>query len=277
MNRDVSALQFRLGRPEDVDDLVRVHQRAFPGYALALAGPRVLKMFYTHVLNDPDVIVSVVEHVETGRAVGCTLGTSDSRSFWSKFYGRYRLQVGLELAWRVWVTPAMWPEVLRRLVGAIKGRIGVGVKAKYSDEDRQKWPPDRPEKIETRLLSVGIDPDMQGKGLSKPLWMHWFQQLHERGVKWTQGTVFATNKSAIAAYAKFGLVVEQITPNLVSFTGRVSDFVSSDQQSPGADSPRSRSGDLARRHRLLTDIRYDLTECARRITLCIVRSAALRA
>ena len=228
MSADLSAFRFRPGRPEDVDDLVQVHLRAFPGYTLALAGPRILKMFYGFVLNRPDVVTSVIEHLETGRSVGCAFAVTDEGPFWKEFYRRYRIKMALEMAWRVWVTPALWPKLLGRFLAPFKARLGLSALPEYSAEDRQKWPPDRPEKIHARLLSAGIDPEWQGRGLSRPLWRHRFEQLHERGIEWVQGSTFIGNYASIAVQTKSGLVVEKVTPGCVTFTGRIPELVGHD-------------------------------------------------
>src|SRR5579863_3984512 len=67
---------------QDIDDVVEVHLRSFPGFFLSLLGPAFLKRLYSELLDDPSGIAIISKH--NGRVQGFVAGTAEPRGFYRR-------------------------------------------------------------------------------------------------------------------------------------------------------------------------------------------------
>lgn len=97
------SIVVRNARLSDVTSIVRVHERAFPGFFLTDLGPRFLHRLYAGFVDEADGILLVAEEAD-GAAVGLLAGTRSPE----RFFRSMRRRQGVAMAF------AAIPALLRR-------------------------------------------------------------------------------------------------------------------------------------------------------------------
>jgi ribosomal protein S18 acetylase RimI-like enzyme len=97
----------------DVEDVVRVHMEAFPGFFLAFLGRGFLREVYREIVSDPAGIAFVAEHNDV--IGGFVAGTAEPRGFYSRLMRKRALKLGFHAAMAVLRRPAVAPRLLRGL------------------------------------------------------------------------------------------------------------------------------------------------------------------
>lgn len=178
---------------DDVKDVVDVHLSSFPGFFLSFLGSRFLLLFYSGVCSAPEGIAFVYLNA-VGRPAGFVVGTSNPGGFYSRLLKRYWLKFALAS-----IIPVLRkPSVIRRIARAVShpsiNPIGDDVAG---------------------LFSIGVLPELQGKGTGKKLVQSFLDEAKQRGCK----RVFLTtdrdnNDSVNSFYEKLGFEIERqyVTP-----------------------------------------------------------------
>lgn len=144
---------------EDTQDVASVHLRAFSGFFLSFLGARFLQELYSSIVNDPTGIAFV--WCEKWEIEGFIAGTE-------QFGGLYRRLVRHRL-WRFALAatkPAIRdPSILPRLFRALK-----------VPKERE------PEAGVGTLMSIGVVPDSQGRGIAHSLVKAFLSESAKRGL-----------------------------------------------------------------------------------------------
>ena len=145
----------------DVEPVVKLHLRAFPGFFLSFLGPRFLREFYFSFLADPVGMAFVARHMQEG-VVGAIVGTVDPRGFFGRLLRR-----------RWWAfAVASLGALLRRPSSALRlARALV-----YRGEA-----PTGP--VRALLSSIAVSPDAQGQGIGRALVQRWLDEARSRGAR----------------------------------------------------------------------------------------------
>jgi GNAT superfamily N-acetyltransferase len=137
----------RPSAPAEIDAMVKVHLRSFPGFFLTFLGRKFLKQLYRGILMDPSGIVWIVK--EEDRLLGFVAGTLEPAGFYSRLI-KNRL-FGFALA-------SIWP-LLRR----------PGIFLRLWHALRKPAESKAIPKGTALLMSIAVDPAVQNQGVGKML------------------------------------------------------------------------------------------------------------
>jgi ribosomal protein S18 acetylase RimI-like enzyme len=175
----------------DCGRVVDVHLAAFQGFFLTLLGPRFLRLLYSEAVL-MDEIALVAE--DRGELIGFVMGSTDPRVFFKNLLRRR--SVGF--------ASAAVPAVLRRPTIAVRVARAI----------RKPKIAARPVGTAT-LMSLGVDPGIQGSGAGKLLVLAFIEEARRRGATHVDLTTDKIdNERANAFYRRIGFTVarEIVTP-----------------------------------------------------------------
>jgi ribosomal protein S18 acetylase RimI-like enzyme len=135
-------------RPVVLDDVVLIHQEAFPGFFMTQLGPRFLREYYRCVLEFRRGLL-LTEYSDS-RCCGFVAGFIDPASFYEELHSR-RLRLGLAAAAGIVARP-----------GRLLPLIG-----NYARAERAAHQP--PEIGTAELSSLAVRPSATGRGLGSRL------------------------------------------------------------------------------------------------------------
>lgn len=143
----------------DIEDVVTVHLRAFPGFFLSQLGPPFLLLLYKELLNDPSGIALVCKHNQ--EVLGFVAGTTEPQGFYK------RLLIGKWISFaRASLVPTLrHPGFVPRLLNAFR---------KTGDEAVDEGC--------GLLMSVAVDPQCQSKGVGTELVHGFLVECRKRGL-----------------------------------------------------------------------------------------------
>lgn len=153
-----SALVVRKGQPDDLQQIVVLHLAVFEGFFLSFLGPAFLRILYKQMLESDVGVLLVCD--EGGRIVGFVGGVSDQAGFYSNLVRLNKWG----FAWAAFGAVLRRPSIAPRLVRALK-RPG---EAKESA-------------AAASLMSIGVDPAMEGRGIGRSLVEAFCVELRTRG------------------------------------------------------------------------------------------------
>lgn len=105
---------IRAMAPSDLNAVVGIHQKAFPGFFLTRMGPRFLRAYYQAVLDFEESIALMACESETGRLLGFAVGFRDPQGFYALFNSRKRRLLPTILL-AVLRDPGLLPAILRNM------------------------------------------------------------------------------------------------------------------------------------------------------------------
>lgn len=178
----------------DVDAVVNVHTRAFPGYLLTHMGPGYLRHYYSAFLTDSKHYAMVA--VVAGRVVGFVAGTTEGERLNARVY-RPSIVTALVVATRFITDPVLRKHLLSKRAHITKM---FRVLAR-----RRSAPASAPvSKVSARLLSIGVSPDSQRMGIAQALVSGFNKRLSDDGIATVGLSVRHDNPSGIAFYDRTG-------------------------------------------------------------------------
>ena len=197
----LKAIKVRIATHDELDALVDMHLKCFPGYYLTHLGRGIVRETYDQYFKS-NLLVPIVAMSE-GRVIGFISGTYPGGSievdFWQKNFYRvvWRMILGL-----MRLDGVIWRGLLNRL-----GRIPKAVKRKFvkqSDEANSVGMSLRDEENVGWLVSIAVLPEARGCGVAQKM-MDCFVSLEVlRGVKHIRLCVYKNNVRATAFYEKAG-------------------------------------------------------------------------
>jgi GNAT superfamily N-acetyltransferase len=144
--------------PEHVDQIVRVHLAAFPGFFLSTLGPSFLRLFYRELQADPAALLLV--SLRKGRVTGVVGGVVDESEFFRSLRQR-RQGAFIRASLR---TLMRRPATARPLWRARRRH------AQHQDG------------VPATLLTLAVDPGEQGHGTGRALVKAFTEDLIERNI-----------------------------------------------------------------------------------------------
>lgn len=144
---------------DDVEDVIVIHLRAFPGFFLSQLGPTVLRVLYGELLRDGTGICFVCR--SNGRIIGFVAGTVDPRGFYMRLLRNRCLRLAVSSFGAIFRIPGAVPRLLNafRRTRAEGHGSGCGL-----------------------LMSIAVDPEFQGIGRGRALACHFLRACRARGL-----------------------------------------------------------------------------------------------
>lgn len=163
---------------DHLDQVVRVHRCAFPGFFLSFLGPRFLREFYASFLVDPAGRGFVAINPQ-GRVCGVVVGPLNPAGYFKRLLKRRWWAFCLASASAV----VRRPSVILRLGRAVfyRGETPTGP-------------------VRALLSSIAVDPVAQGSGVGRLLVERWVEEVHAQGVGGCFLTTDAEDNGAVNAF-----------------------------------------------------------------------------
>ena len=145
------AVQIRPAQVSDIEQIVKVHIQAFPGFFLTLMGARFLRLLYSGFLNHPTGISLVAcSKAKPSDVLGFVAGTTQPAGFFSQL---------LKQRWLAFAMASLWP--LLKRPGLVFLKLWSALF--YRGESL----PDHPDAA--LLSSLGVKPTAQGQQIGQQL------------------------------------------------------------------------------------------------------------
>jgi ribosomal protein S18 acetylase RimI-like enzyme len=141
------SILVRPSTPAEIDAMVNVHLRSFPGFFLTFLGRKFLKQLYQSILTDPSGIVWIVK--EEDCLLGFVAGTLEPAGFYSRL-----------IKGRIWGFASASIRPLLRRPG-IFFRLWRALRKPAESKAIQKGT--------ALLMSIAVDPTAQNQGVGKML------------------------------------------------------------------------------------------------------------
>jgi ribosomal protein S18 acetylase RimI-like enzyme len=168
----------------DIDELVRIHQVAFPGFYLTLMGSAFLRGYYSSVLTYPNRIALVARRDQV--AVGFAVGFVEPEGFYAHFRAERRKLIPV-IALALLRHPELIPRTLRnmRRIQTVQYKPG-----------------------EVELSSIAVEPSARGVGSS--LLLAFIERARSAGARSVSLTTDAVNNDAVNRfYLKHGFTLRR--------------------------------------------------------------------
>jgi glycosyltransferase involved in cell wall biosynthesis/ribosomal protein S18 acetylase RimI-like enzyme len=175
----VQAVRVREAGRSDAQAIARLHRQALPEAFLPTLGDRFLRRLYRALAADPEAVVLVAEN---GQAViGFAAGAPSVTRFYRRFLRRHGIPAGLAAAPRF-----LRSEMRRRL------------------RETARYPAEVGARTDAELLSIAVEPSLEGSGLGSRLARSLLARLSERGVEEVRVVVASSNLRASRFYERLG-------------------------------------------------------------------------
>ena len=181
----------RNAHPDDLADIVRVHQSAFPGFFLTRLGPGVLQVYYRQVL-EVEGSIFLVEVVD-GQIVGFVAGFVDPARFYRQIRAGIRDMI-IPALLGILSAPSIIPRMLVNLL-----------RIKRKDLAQLPYPG-----LAAELASIGVMPEVSGQGVGRQLVARFLAEATVLGAAYVTLTTDADNNDRTNLfYRKLGFQVAQ--------------------------------------------------------------------
>jgi len=168
---------LRKMQAKDIEQVVDVHLKAFPGFFLSFLGSRFLQELYTGILSDPSGIAMVFE--DDGKIIGFVAGTDQPAGFYTRLLRQRWLRFGWASIWPVIQKPAIIPRLLRAFNTPKEADPGQGCGT---------------------LMSIAVSPDGQSKGVGRMLVTAFLDEATGRGLRQIDLTTDKLNNDSVNAF-----------------------------------------------------------------------------
>jgi ribosomal protein S18 acetylase RimI-like enzyme len=172
----------------DLDEVVRIHVEAFPGFFLSQLGSRFLREYYRSVAEYPNGILLVQR--DDGTCAGFVAGFLDPASFYTELRRR-RARLGIAALAGIAGRPGRLVTLLanyRRTGGAARQEIG---------------------RATAELSSIAVRPSASGRGTGRTLVQRFVAAAGALGARWVTLTTDAEGNDAVNAFY-LGLGFERV-------------------------------------------------------------------
>lgn len=166
---------------KDIPEVVKVHQRAFPGFLMTLLGPAFLYTYYQTILDCPDSIFLVVRD-EKSEIQGFVAGFAHPEGFYRLLSARKKRMM-LSASVHLIIRPHLWLRVLENM------KL---VSQRSSSNDCNS--------SDVELASIGVRPDCGGRGYGKILVRSFLEESKERSATFVHLTTDAHNNAAVNGF-----------------------------------------------------------------------------
>ena len=171
---------IRFVKKEDINRIVEIHIRAFPGFFLTSLGNDFLKKYYNYILEYEKSIFLIVE--EDGLSVGFVAGFLDPRFFYSILKNQ-KLSLGISILKIFFKKPWIIFQILQRYKQLVKFQT-------------------QRENNSVELASLAVDPDYSGRGLGKLLIKKFLEVSKEKAATFVYLTTDTFNNEKVNNFYK---------------------------------------------------------------------------
>ncbi len=189
------SIKIRAATCGDFQEIVLVHQAAFPGFFLTQLGPAFLRAYYELIFQFHGGILLVAEC--DGKVAGFVAGFLNPAQFYREL-SRRKLRFALPLLLSVLKRPGNLVRILERV--------------------RRVKQVEPPSGADCELSSIGVSPQFTGMGIGKQLVRAFLEEAFSRGATGVYLTTDAVNNEAVNAfYQKLGF---RLTKTFTTAEGR---------------------------------------------------------
>lgn len=176
-------MDLRELKQEDIGKVVEIHKKAFEGFFLTSLGPDFLRTYYGSAIDSN--LCSSIALLEDREIKGFAIIANNSKGF-NSFLVKENLKEYISLGVKMIFTRPM------SLIRLLKNFT----KTNGNSDDDQNY---------SELLSIGVDPSIQGRGVGKTLLSEIEVVAKNKGIaKIVLTTDFYNNENAVAFYHKVG-------------------------------------------------------------------------
>ena len=161
-----------------VNGIVDIHLHSFEGFFLSFLGPKFLHLYYEAIADSKDSIAFMYID-DLGRSVGMIAGSVDP----GKFYSHLLKTRWYKFIWVSFGAIIRRPSIILRLLRAVF----------YPSNASNN-------SISVGLFSIGVLPEMQGRGIGKKLMVAFLEEVKKRG---RQSVVLTTDRDNNVAANQF--------------------------------------------------------------------------
>ncbi len=154
----MAALSTRQAQLDDTDAIVTIHLASFPGFFLSVLGRRFLRLLYRQFMTTETGILFVAE--QEGKICGFVGGVTQQVGFYATLLRQHK--------WRFAAAS----------LGALLRKPSIGARLLRA----RKRPREAVESMaEACLMSIGVDPAIEGKGIGRKLVELFCDEVRNRG------------------------------------------------------------------------------------------------
>jgi ribosomal protein S18 acetylase RimI-like enzyme len=174
----------------DLQEVVRIHQKAFKGFLMTLLGQKFLYEYYNLVLSYPNNI-SLIYETDDSHVLGFAVGYMDPAAFYLKLK-REKIKLLLSALMHIALRPRLWKRILDSY--------------RYADISSSA---NNGEKNTAELASIAVDPDGQNKGVGRELLSAFINEAKKRNASKVVLTTDAEdNEHVNKFYKKTGFSIQ---------------------------------------------------------------------
>ena len=177
----------------NVADVVSLHLETFPGFFLSFLGGRFLELLYQEIVRDP-MGIAFVSSDDSDLLLGFVAGVTQQEGFYLRLARKRLWSFALAGAGAALRKPSIIPRLFRAL--------------RRSQEARES-------SAEASLMSIGVSPAAQGRGVGRILVAAFADEIRRRGIDcFCLTTDQAANGAANAFYVSTGFSIARtyVTP-----------------------------------------------------------------
>ena len=176
-------MEIRKVEKHEIVQVVSIHNKAFNNFFLTQLGDKFLWLYYYSVSKNKNGIL--IGYYEGENLLGFSCATYLSRGFYKDLIKENLVKFGIIGIKLIFTKPG---SLLRILKNFSKSDKSINDNGNYAE-----------------LLSIGVDPDIQGSGIGKQLLSELEKQLTEKGIKQLSLTTdYYKNDKAIGFYKSLG-------------------------------------------------------------------------
>lgn len=173
---------------EDVKEVVIIHINSFRGFFLSFLGGKFLELFYKGIVSLNKGVGLV--HINNNRIEGFVCGAINPSDFFRQLLKKKWLQFSLASLGAVIKKPCIIPRLWR---------------AVYQPSSSPKG------NDKATLMSIGVDPAAQSKGIGKILILNFLERLKSKGVLEVNLTTDRLNNEKVNKfYQKLGFNLKKV-------------------------------------------------------------------
>ena len=163
----------------DLEEVVKIHLKSFQGFFLSFLGPKFLKLFYKGIISSP-LGVGLI-YINNNRVEGFICGAINPSDFFRYLLRKKWLHFSLASLRAILKKPSIISRIIRA-----KRRPSLSHKRNNKAE----------------LMSIGVDPKAQSKGIGKILVQHFLKELKYKGIQEVNLTTDRLNNEKVNEFYK---------------------------------------------------------------------------
>lgn len=206
-------ITYKKVNAHSLDEFVKIHIASFKDYFLTNLGEKFLYRFYREFLEDKDTVA--IAAFDMDKMIGFILCTKNKTRVMGNLYQRNLGLLAGSIMMQVLKLNKVIIKGLFSRLGVIKSIVKI-LFSKVMDSNKRNAGSNPVENI--RLLSIAVDPQYRGTGVSEGLMSYFHHSLLEENVHAVGLSVNRGNGRAIGFYNKMGWRFEREEKNSIYLT-----------------------------------------------------------